>query len=86
MAVFETADEKHFEDHVETVTNIVTIDNIRVLGLSVEDAEFYTNFSADRKKKLLRKFRCWRSFTSSPISTAQTLEMQRSKDLSKTSG
>lgn len=55
MAVFETADEKHFEDHVETVTNIVTIDNIRVLGLSVEDAEFYTNFSADRKKKLLRK-------------------------------
>lgn len=55
MAVFETADEKHFEDHVETVTNIVTIDNIRVLGLSVEVAEFYTNFSADRKKKLLRK-------------------------------
>lgn len=55
MAVFDIADEKHFKDHVETVSNIVTIDNIRVLGLSADDAEFYTNFPVERKKKLLRK-------------------------------
>jgi hypothetical protein len=55
MAVFDIADEKHYENHVETVTNIVTIDNIQVLGLSADDAEFYANFPVDRKKKLLRK-------------------------------
>jgi hypothetical protein len=55
MAVFDIADEKHYEDHVESVTNIVAIDNIQVLGLSAEDAEFYTNFSPERRKKLLRK-------------------------------
>jgi hypothetical protein len=55
MAVFDISDEKHYEDHVESVTNIVTIDSIRVLGLSTEDAEFYANFSPERRKKLLRK-------------------------------
>lgn len=52
---FAIADEKHCKDHVESVTNVVTIDNIRVLGLSADDAEFYTNFPVETKKKLLRK-------------------------------
>ncbi|GIJ99653.1 hypothetical protein Aspvir_003654 [Aspergillus viridinutans] len=55
MAVVDIADEKHYKDHVETVTNIVTIDNIRVLGLNADNAEFYTNFPVERRKKLLRK-------------------------------
>ncbi|KAF7164714.1 hypothetical protein CNMCM6106_001126 [Aspergillus hiratsukae] len=55
MAVFDIADEKACEDHVETVTNIVAIDNIQVLGLSAEDAEFYASFPPERKKKLLHK-------------------------------
>lgn len=52
---FDIADEKHCKDHEESVTNIVTIDNIRVLGLSAEDAEFYTNFPMERRMRLLHK-------------------------------
>ena len=33
------------------------IDNIRVLGMSDEDADFYLNFGAERAKKLLWKVR-----------------------------
>lgn len=32
-----------------------TIDNIRVLGLTDDDAAFYENFGADNRKKLVRK-------------------------------
>ncbi|KAL4929149.1 putative MFS transporter [Aspergillus undulatus] len=49
-------DEKmHDPDHVEKVMHTVAIDNIQVLGLRVEDAEFYTNFPAERRKKMLWK-------------------------------
>jgi hypothetical protein len=34
---------------------IIELDNFKVLGLSPEDADFYTAFSPSRRKKLLRK-------------------------------
>ncbi|KAL1612012.1 hypothetical protein SLS60_000235 [Paraconiothyrium brasiliense] len=34
---------------------IVQIDNFNVLGLSVEDADFYTSFSQQRRKKVIHK-------------------------------
>jgi hypothetical protein len=35
--------------------HIIELDNFKVLGLSPEDADFYTTFSPSRRKKLLRK-------------------------------
>lgn len=34
---------------------ILTIDNIQVLGLDPDDAQFYTSFPMGRRKKLNRK-------------------------------
>ncbi|KAB8072469.1 putative MFS transporter [Aspergillus leporis] len=56
MSVSDIADEKkHDSHHVESVTNIATVENIQVLGLSAEDVEFYTNFSTKQRTALLRK-------------------------------
>ncbi|KAE8361151.1 putative MFS transporter [Aspergillus caelatus] len=56
MSASDISDEKqHNAQHVESVRSLVTIDNIQVLGLSPEDTHFYTNFSAEQKKTLLRK-------------------------------
>lgn len=56
MSTSDVSDEKqHDAQHVECVRSLVTIDNIQVLGLSPEDTQFYTNFSAKQKKALLRK-------------------------------
>lgn len=35
--------------------SITEIDGIRVLGLSADDVDFYTGFSAPRRKRLVRK-------------------------------
>lgn len=35
--------------------SITEIDGIRVLGLSADDIDFYTGFSAERRKRLVRK-------------------------------
>lgn len=35
--------------------SITEIDGIRVLGLSADDIDFYTGFSAQRRKRLVRK-------------------------------
>jgi hypothetical protein len=49
-------DEKlHDPDHVEKVLRTVAIDNIQVLGLRPDDAEFYMNYPPEARKKLLRK-------------------------------
>ncbi|KAL6231499.1 hypothetical protein BDW75DRAFT_247851 [Aspergillus navahoensis] len=49
-------DEKlHGPDHIEKTPQTVTIDNIQVLGLSPGDAEFYTNYPPEARKKLLWK-------------------------------
>ncbi|PIG88716.1 MFS transporter [Aspergillus arachidicola] len=56
MSVSDMVDEKkHDAQHVESVSSLVTIDKIQVLGLSPEDTQFYTDFSAEQKKALLRK-------------------------------
>ncbi|KAM5350738.1 hypothetical protein ACJ41O_007243 [Fusarium nematophilum] len=39
----------------EKATQVHTIDNIRVLGLSTEDAEFYNNTTAEQRKRIIRK-------------------------------
>jgi hypothetical protein len=51
-------DEKiHDPDHIEKTQQTVAIDNIQVLGLSSEDADFYTNYPPEARKKLLWKVR-----------------------------
>lgn len=35
--------------------SITEIDGIRVLGLSADDIDFYTGFSSQRRKRLVRK-------------------------------
>lgn len=44
-------------DHVspEKGTNSVFIDGIQVFGLDPNDAEFYANFSEEKRKKVIRK-------------------------------
>ncbi|KAL3488810.1 major facilitator superfamily domain-containing protein [Aspergillus germanicus] len=52
----DVVDEKLYDpDHVEKVPRAVAIDNFQVLGLRPEDAEFYTNYPPEARKKLLRK-------------------------------
>ncbi|KAG9769112.1 putative transporter [Exophiala dermatitidis] len=41
--------------HLEAATHIVEIDEFRVLGLSQEDVDFYTNFPAEKTRKIFRK-------------------------------
>ena len=56
MSASDISDAKqHDAQHVESVRSLVIIDNIQVLGLSPEDTQFYTSFSAEQKKALLRK-------------------------------
>ncbi|KAB8257387.1 putative MFS transporter [Aspergillus pseudonomiae] len=56
MSASDSADEKQpVAQHVDSVRSLVTIDNIQVLGLSREDTQFYTDFSAEQKKALLWK-------------------------------
>ncbi|KAF9884353.1 hypothetical protein FE257_001866 [Aspergillus nanangensis] len=56
MALSNQVDEKpHDPDHVESVLNVVQIDNIQVLGLRSDDAEFYLNFPSEKKKQILWK-------------------------------
>lgn len=42
-------------ENVENYAIITTIDNIQVLGLASEDADFYRNFSPERRKRMIRK-------------------------------
>ncbi|KAI0596610.1 putative MFS transporter [Biscogniauxia sp. FL1348] len=48
-------DEKGSDVCVESAQGIVVIDNIRVLGLTHEDADFYNGFSEERRKKIIHK-------------------------------
>lgn len=41
--------------HLEAAANVIEIDTFRVLGLSSEDADFYTNFPEEKRKKVFRK-------------------------------
>lgn len=52
----DVADEKHrSSNHVEDYSNVTTIDNIQVLGLTPEDAEFYHDFTPEQRHTVLRK-------------------------------
>ncbi|ORY58135.1 major facilitator superfamily domain-containing protein [Pseudomassariella vexata] len=42
-------------DHVESLTTVVEIDNIRVLGITPEDAEFYINYPEERRRRVVHK-------------------------------
>ncbi|KAL4804263.1 major facilitator superfamily domain-containing protein [Aspergillus unguis] len=45
----------HDPGRIEKAVNTVAIDNIQVLGLRAEDAEFYTSYPPEARKKLLWK-------------------------------
>lgn len=54
----ELEDEKNrHADHLEEYSNVTTIDNIQVLGLAQEDAEFYHSITPEQKRATLRKVR-----------------------------
>lgn len=48
-------DEKSESVHVTKPHQVVQIDNFQVLGLHPEDADFYTNYSEEKRKKVIRK-------------------------------
>lgn len=45
----------HELTHLEAAAGIVEIDTFRVLGLNAEDAEFYTKYPEEKRKKVFRK-------------------------------
>jgi hypothetical protein len=54
----------HFDEKADSVSveankphQVVQIDNVQVLGLDPADAEFYINFSEERRKKVIHKVR-----------------------------
>lgn len=48
-------DEKSESIHDTKQHQIVQIDNIQVLGIHPDDAEFYMNYSEEKRKKVIRK-------------------------------
>ncbi len=43
------------EEDVEKTSRVHFIDNIRVLGLNEEDAEFYNSYSTEERRRVIRK-------------------------------
>lgn len=52
---YEVDEKQKVSAHVEGGNQIREIETFRVLGLSQEDADFYTEFPADKRKKVFRK-------------------------------
>lgn len=50
-------DEKPDSVYAPKQHQVVQIDNVPVLGLDPADAEFYINFSDERRKKVIHKVR-----------------------------
>jgi hypothetical protein len=50
-------DEKPDSVYASKPHQIVQIDNVQVLGLDPADADFYSNFSEDRRKRVIHKVR-----------------------------
>jgi hypothetical protein len=50
-------DEKADSVYATKPHQIVQIDNVQVLGLDPADADFYVNFSEERRKKVIHKVR-----------------------------
>lgn len=67
MSPRSSLDKEEALGHVENldgVPQVIEIDGFRVLGISPEDADFYKNYSEEKRKKVLRKVSeqraCWR--------------------------
>ena len=41
--------------HVEEAPTVIQIETFRVLGLSPEDADFYTNYPEEKRKRVVHK-------------------------------
>ena len=41
--------------HVEEAPTVIEIETFRVLGLSPEDADFYTNYPEEKRKRVIHK-------------------------------
>ncbi|KAF9886341.1 hypothetical protein FE257_011600 [Aspergillus nanangensis] len=54
-SVEESQKEHELVVHDESVPRVVTIDNIRVLGLDPDDEEFYLNYPSNDRRKIIRK-------------------------------
>jgi hypothetical protein len=48
-------DEQHEPLETPKPGQIINIENFQVLGLDQEDAQFYTNFSEKKRKRVIRK-------------------------------
>lgn len=48
-------DLKASHNHVEEAPIVTQIDTFRVLGLNPEDADFYTNYPEERRKRVVHK-------------------------------
>ncbi len=60
MATLEKNEISYVDDKSESVHDvkphqIVQIENFQVLGLLPEDADFYTNYSEEKRKKVIHK-------------------------------
>lgn len=60
MAAIEKNEISYVDDKSESLheakpNQIVQIENFSVLGLHPEDAEFYTNYSEEKRKKVIHK-------------------------------
>lgn len=59
MATIEKNEISYVDERPDSIQEkphqIVQIDNIQVLGLHPDDAEFYNNFSPERRKKVIHK-------------------------------
>ncbi len=46
---------KPAHQHVEETPTVVQIESFRVLGLDPDDAEFYSSYSEEKQKRVVRK-------------------------------
>lgn len=51
-ATFEKSDIEHIN---EKTRQVVQIDNVQVLGLDPDDADFYINFFEEKRKRVIHK-------------------------------
>lgn len=58
MSPRSSLDKEEALGHVENLDGapqVIEIDGFRVLGLSPDDADFYKNYSEEKRKKVMRK-------------------------------
>lgn len=58
MSPKSSLDKEQALGHVENLDGtpqVIEIDGFRVLGLSSDDAEFYSNYPEEKRKKIIRK-------------------------------